>query len=280
MSLFHKVFNLYTRILIRIFNILFPLFILYLIFFNVLPFFTNKTGWLWGVLIVYILSAYLIFPFSIRFNVLLIGKKHIPRYALTPDGLPLDPVNLILVGDYSKLSRAFLKSGWYIADQNNPKNLVKHIVCFIVNKPYKTAPFSSLYLFGRKQDIGFQKQTGRGPRYRHHVRFWGIDENIFTKLSTKDIWHIAHAPDLERASVWLGAATEDTGLGYRKDTFQITHATNNDTDCERDYIVSSLKKAGFVQSIENYHSGQLLTGIPKPINHFVSDGNITIVFLK
>jgi hypothetical protein len=28
---------------------------------------------------------------------------------------------------------------------------------FVLNQPYPTAPFSTLYLFGRGQDIGFQK---------------------------------------------------------------------------------------------------------------------------
>jgi hypothetical protein len=30
-------------------------------------------------------------------------------------------------------------------------------VAFVLNRPYPAAPFSSLYLFGRKQDVGFQK---------------------------------------------------------------------------------------------------------------------------
>ncbi|WP_342021788.1 LssY C-terminal domain-containing protein [Methyloceanibacter marginalis] len=31
---------------------------------------------------------------------------------------------------------------------------------FVLNQPYPTAPFSTLFLFGRGQDIGFQKAIG------------------------------------------------------------------------------------------------------------------------
>ena len=43
---------------------------------------------------------------------------------------------------------------------------------FVLNSPYPTAPFSTLYLFGRGQDIGFQKAIDNSPRKRHHIRFW------------------------------------------------------------------------------------------------------------
>jgi hypothetical protein len=44
------------------------------------------------------------------------------------------------------------------------------IVAFVRNSPYPTAPFSTLYLFGRGQDIGFQKAIDDSPRKRHHIR--------------------------------------------------------------------------------------------------------------
>ena len=34
------------------------------------------------------------------------------------------------------------------------------IRAFLFNSPYATAPFSTLYLFGRGQDVGFQKAIG------------------------------------------------------------------------------------------------------------------------
>jgi len=48
------------------------------------------------------------------------------------------------------------------------------IRAFVLNSPYPTAPFSTLYLFGRGQEIGFQKAIDNSPRKRHHIRFWAL----------------------------------------------------------------------------------------------------------
>ena len=48
------------------------------------------------------------------------------------------------------------------------------IRAFAFNAPYATAPFSTLYLFGRAQDVGFQKAIDNSPRKRHHIRFWSL----------------------------------------------------------------------------------------------------------
>ena len=45
---------------------------------------------------------------------------------------------------------------------------------FVLNAPYPTAPFSTLYLFGRPQDVGFQEPIDDSPRKRHHIRFWAL----------------------------------------------------------------------------------------------------------
>ena len=52
--------------------------------------------------------------------------------------------------------------------------LVAHDPGIAFNSPYPTAPFSTLYLFARGQDVGFQKAIDSSPRKRHHVRFWAL----------------------------------------------------------------------------------------------------------
>jgi hypothetical protein len=60
---------------------------------------------------------------------------------------------------------------------------------FIFNKPYPTAPFSTLYLFGRGQDIGFQKAIDNSPRKRHHIRFWALSlVRAEETLGTASFW--------------------------------------------------------------------------------------------
>ena len=39
---------------------------------------------------------------------------------------------------------------------------------------------------------------------------------------------------------WVGAGTKDTGFSLTRLTFQMTHATDSDTNAERDFIVAEL----------------------------------------
>ena len=41
--------------------------------------------------------------------------------------------------------------------------------------------------------------------------------------------------------LWVGAGTKDTGFSLTQLTFQITHATDPDTNAERDYIIAELR---------------------------------------
>jgi hypothetical protein len=267
------------RYIIRLLNLVFTVLILFVIFFNILPFFSDKTGWLWGLLITYIVSAYLVIPISIRFKNVIFKSKHIPAYTLTPDGHPLDPVNFIFIGSKKDIDNAFAKIGWYVADKRTLYNLLKIVFKTIVNRPYNTAPFSPLYLFGRKQDFGYQKQIGNSPRRRHHIRIWAVSQKNANSLNKIDFWHKKHT-DHKQTNIWVGAATEDTGWGYRHDTYQLTHSINNNSDEERQYIISKLKKSNLIDSIEFYNAKEELLNTPKPINHFITDRRICIVFIK
>ena len=95
-----------------------------------------------------------------------------PRYTITGDGLPGDPVNVTLIGTLQQLRAAFATLGWSEADRLGLASSWRMVRAFVFNAPYETAPFSTLYLFGRGQDIGFQKAIDNSPRKRHHIRFW------------------------------------------------------------------------------------------------------------
>src|SRR5215471_4031042 len=69
---------------------------------------------------------------------------------------------------------AFKLAGWSQADRLGLASSWRMIRAFVFNSPYPTAPFSTLYLFGRGQDVGFQKAIDNSPRKRHHIRFWAL----------------------------------------------------------------------------------------------------------
>jgi hypothetical protein len=147
-----------------------------------------------------------------------------------------------------------------------------------MNSPYPTAPFSTLYLFGRGQDVGFQKAIDDSPRKRHHIRFWALSlARAEATLGTRKFWlNTDRSPNHARV-FWVGAGTRDTGFSLTQLTFQITHATDSDTNAERDFIVSELSKNRVIGEVAQYRSGQKMS--IEPVNHYVTDGEVALASL-
>jgi hypothetical protein len=205
-------------------------------------------------------------------------RERVPSYTVTGDGLPGDPVNLVLIGTFSQLRGAYAMAGWSEADRLGLVSSWRMIRAFLFNKPYPTAPFSSLYLFGRGQDIGFQKAIDNSPRKRHHVRFWALSlARARETLDTASFWLNTDRPPDGESVLWVGAGTKDTGISLTRLTLQITHATDSDTNVERDYIIADLSKSGAIKEVRTRKAGQLLpTG---KINHYITDGEVAVARL-
>jgi hypothetical protein len=149
---------------------------------------------------------------------------------------------------------------------------------FVFNSPYPTAPFSTLYLYGRGQDIGFQKPIGDSPRKRHHIRFWALSlARAEDTLGTSGFWLNTDRPPEDARVFWVGAGTRDTGFSLTQLTFQITHATDSDTNAERDFIVAELRKIPVIEEVQSFQSGQHLG--TKQVNHYITDGEVTLANL-
>jgi len=145
---------------------------------------------------------------------------------------------------------------------------------FVFNEPYPTAPFSTLYLFGRGQDVGFQKAIDDSPRKRHHIRFWARNlAHAEATLGTAEFWRgTPRVPAGDERVLWVGAGTRDTGFSLTRLTFQITHATDSDTNAERDFIIAELKKFKLIAEPVAYRAQQRLA-LAK-VNHYVTDGEV------
>ena len=59
--------------------------------------------------------------------------------------------------------------------------------------------------------------------------------------------------------LWIGAATKDTGFSLTWLSFQITHATDADTNAERDFIIAELEKFGTVTEVRSYSEGRSIS---------------------
>jgi hypothetical protein len=239
----------------------------------------HRMPWILAVAVTYGLAAYVILPRAIRMGVKVLHRQHVPAYTTTGDGLPGDPVNIALVGTLPQLRAAFAAIGWTEADALGLASSLRMARAFVFNKPYPSAPFSTLFLFGRGQDIGFQKPIDNSPRKRHHVRFWSISEAAAqATLGTAEFWlKTDRPPDGERA-LWIGAATRDTGFSLTWLSFQITHRTAADTNSERDLILSELQAKELVSDVTAYSDKGELPA--KRVNRYLFDGDVGVAMLK
>ena len=238
----------------------------------------KRAPWFVSLLGAYAAGAYLILPRVVRASMRLLRKGNVATYSTTTDGLPGDPVNLALFGTLNQLRAAFEKIGWTEADALGVRSSIRMARAFVFSEPYPAAPFSTLYLFGRGQDIGLQKPIGGSPRKRDHVRFWGVTEKkVQESLGQETFWRPAEAPGPDEVALWVGAATRDTGFSLTKFTFQITHGTDADTNAERDFVMGELMGANVITNIRHHQPGERIT-IGK-VNRYVTDGYVTVADL-
>ena len=270
------------RLLRRLFQRLLVLglgiFSVWLIVFIVFETADRRLPWILALGLTYGIAAYIILPRVIRMGLKILQRKLVPSFTITGDGLPGDPVNLALIGTLQQLRAAFATLGWSEADPLGLASSWRMIRAFVLNSPYPTAPFSTLYLFGRGQDIGFQKAIDSSPRKRHHIRFWALGlARAEDSWGAANFWLNTDRPRDDARVIWVGAGTRDTGLSLTQLTFQVTHATDADTNAERSFIVAELMKVRVVESVRVVQSGQHLPA--EHVNHYITDGEITLASL-
>lgn len=239
------------------------------------------------ILIIYVLVAYILIPFIVRFWRVVFKPDHIPRYAITGDGWPADPVNIAIIAKSERhFRRAMARAGWHGADRRSFKNSVRALYAMLMDKPYPTAPFSTLYLFGRKSDLDFQMPYGKNksPRRRHHVRFWRLRDKPTAADDSHHYYWFERIKHLfgRRRTIWIGAAIDDSNLiGVQWHNLQFTHANDPEHTLERDFIISSLKEVGAVKTIADIKDGEPFKMRSQNIGtSFVVDGYIKVVTLK
>ena len=156
-----------------------------------------------------------------------------PDVTHTASGIPGDPLNVALVGSEAELERVFTAAKWFRAAALGVRSDFEIAADTVLERPDDDAPVSSLYLFGRREDLAFEQPTGDDPRQRHHVRLWRAPQ-----------------PDRDGRPLWIGAAIFDQRVGFSETTGQITHVTAPDVDAERDDLFAALEKTGELAAVE------------------------------
>ena len=254
-------------------------FSVWLIVFVIFRFADNRLPWILATAVTYVIAAYVVLPRAVRMSLKVLQRKRVPRYTITGDGLPGDPVNVVLKGTRAQLDAAFAAAGWSQADPLTLASSWRMVRAFLLNRPYPTAPFSTLYLYGRGQDVGFQKAIDDSPRRRHHVRFWALSlERTEAMLGRVSFWLNDERPADRSEVFWIGAGTKDTGFSLTRLTFQVTHATDSDANAERNFIITELEQRGVIGEVNVYKPRQRLPATR--VNHYITDGEVAAASLS
>jgi len=214
-----------------------------------------------GLLLTYLAAAYLVMPALWKtYTHKHPGLADLPGITHTGTGIPGDPINVALIGTKVELLRAMLAAKWYPADPLSLKSCLEIAEATVLKRPYDDAPVSSLYLFGRKQDLAFEQPVGPDPRQRHHVRFWQSEQTA-----------------ADGRPIWVGSAVFDERVGLSRTTGQITHVTAPDVDTERDYLFQCLERSGYLAErsvVDGFH--KQLAGKNGGGDPWRTDGNLFV----
>jgi len=131
-----------------------------------------------------------------------------------------DPLNLIVVGSGDDVYHAFMRAGWDETEVVTTQSAWKTAVAFLSGGRYRYSPVSSLYVFGRGQDIALQKARNR-IHERNHLRLWLAPVRFKGKL------------------VWVGQISRDIGVRFTTKTI-VTHKIDPDVDETRGFLVQDL----------------------------------------
>lgn len=273
-----------TRFIQRVSVLLIGVIAIYVAMWEVFPLFDHRIPLAAALLATYIVMAYLLMPAGARVWQLIVQPTHIPLYCVTPDGFASDPINIGIVGTREQVIAAMEQAGWFMADKRTPRAIVREIVSVVLRRPYLNAPFSTLYLFGHKQDLGFQQAVEGHHTHRHHVRFWACDL-LGPEEFHKDVrfWHRFHLPSAPESGriLWIGAASKDIGIAPIRYNAQITHRVAADTNVERDLIVNDLQKTGYVTNVTMSIVGKPYRLRNRAMRSFLhSDGKLAVCELK
>lgn len=175
-----------------------------------------------------------------------------------------DMVNFVIIGNEKDVQDALDASTWHTADTNNEKAVLNAIMQTYDKKDYLAMPMSTLYLFGRKQDFGYEMAEPIAMvASRHHFRIWKAPFTFKGK------------------EVWVGAGTHDIGFAKDKRNNSVTHKIDPAVDGERDNIGSSLQKSKKAKTLYYYQPANAVQDAKNATGDgYHSDGRMLVVFLQ
>ncbi len=189
---------------------------------------------------------------------------NIPRRVGDLQGNPGDMVNYALIGTQDQVTKAFTAAGWVQVDKTTQDAVVHGLISTLSHSAYTEMPMSTLYLFGRSQDLSFARADPLAvAAIRHHLRVWKTTETVGGE------------------EFWVGSATHDNGFEKDQRNGGVTHHIDANVDQERDFLEQSFAGAGVIAGAAYVTpSNSLTTAKTATGGSFQSDGRIVVMDLK
>lgn len=131
-----------------------------------------------------------------------------------------DPLNIVIIGEPQELYYAVIRAGWDETEAVTAASGWKTTASFFTGGAYRYSPVSSLYLFGRKQDVALQR-IRENIHERNHFRLWLAPMTLMGQ------------------TVWVGQISRDIGVRFTTKTIT-THKIDPDVDETREFLVENL----------------------------------------
>ena len=140
-----------------------------------------------------------------------------------------DPLNLVVIGFPDDIYTAFIRAGWDETETVTKTSTLKTIGSFLSGGEYRYSPVSGLYVFGRPQDVAFQKAR-ENIHERNHLRLW-MSRAKFNGVP-----------------VFMGQISRDIGVRFTTKTIT-THKIDPNVDETREGLLENL---AYSQSLEKF----------------------------
>lgn len=146
-----------------------------------------------------------------------------------------DPLNIVMVGARQAVFPTLARRGWHVTETTTASSSWQTIMSSVFGSRYRYAPVSSLYVFGRRQDIALQKARSNVDQ-RNHMRLWLAPVTV------------------NGTPVWVGQISRDIGVRFTTKTIT-THKVDPEVDETRWYLLQDmffsqgLKRFGLVKGV-------------------------------
>jgi membrane-associated phospholipid phosphatase len=158
----------------------------------------------------------------------------LPHHTTGLFGHRQEPINLVFVGAPSEIAGAFHAAGWVQAAQLNWTTFVQAARATLTHSADAAGPVTPSFLGDVPESLAFSQPVGKAFAKRHHIRIWSTRYAV---------------PAGQR--VWLATASYDEGFAIATGSLLPVHEIAPDIDTERDYIATSLGRAGGVARVQS-----------------------------